>query len=238
MRSDHPRSRGEYSRIRAVYFRWMGSSPLSRGIPRGPLPAPPTRRIIPALAGNTPGVWWRCHQSVDHPRSRGEYRAITAPQLGRHWIIPALAGNTYRHPSSPTTWSDHPRSRGEYYVDKANHIAHHGSSPLSRGIHRNQDKTRVLFRIIPALAGNTHIVAFHNFHIRDHPRSRGEYQWQSFWTPLPLGSSPLSRGIPGGHDRGYLVVRIIPALAGNTAVNSSCTLGGPDHPRSRGEYPC
>ena len=50
------------------------------------------------------------------------------------------------------------------------------------------------------------------------------------------GSSPLSRGIPAQEAQPARPARIIPALAGNTAL-----LGGevpqiPDHPRSRGEY--
>ena len=53
--SDHPRSRGEYQGVARTASGSRGSSPLSRGIPpaRGCVVA--IRRIIPALAGNTPG---------------------------------------------------------------------------------------------------------------------------------------------------------------------------------------
>ena len=70
----------------------------------------------------------------------------------------------------------------------------------------------------------------------DHPRSRGEYHGR---VPLPRptqGSSPLSRGIhPPTQLNGFLV-RIIPALAGNTPHVSLRRGRFEDHPRSRGEY--
>ena len=51
--SDHPRSRGEYQIPRDRSIRNLGSSPLSRGIRTGHDGMPASRRIIPALAGNT-----------------------------------------------------------------------------------------------------------------------------------------------------------------------------------------
>ena len=51
------------------------------------------------------------------------------------------------------------------------------------------------------------------------------------------GPSPLSRGIRGAVAPGPVGLRIIPALAGNTADTSSTPRIGQDHPRSRGEYP-
>ena len=55
-------------------------------------------------------------------------------------------------------------------------------------------------------------------------------------TASQSGSSPLSRGILGvcGHDS--ITIRIIPALAGNTAHRSEEPRPDRDHPRSRGEY--
>ena len=50
---------------------------------------------------------------------------------------------------------------------------------------------------------------------RDHPRSRGEYRYAAL---------------------GGFAERIIPALAGNTAIRQPGPGSSPDHPRSRGEY--
>ena len=111
---DHPRSRGEYLWPFSPAKWGPGSSPLSRGIRASSRSGRSTRGIIPALAGNTSWLWVWSGFSGDHPRSRGEYGALTrtkAPQTGssplsrgirntRHGrhrcgrIIPALAGNT------------------------------------------------------------------------------------------------------------------------------------------------
>ena len=91
-------------------------------------------RIIPALAGNTPGECLNLIDHQDHPRSRGEYWASLTSSIARagssplsrgiqtDWklmvscgrIIPALAGNTDVECESIEDWEDHPRSRGEY----------------------------------------------------------------------------------------------------------------------------
>ena len=111
---DHPRSRGEYYPAPPGRKPCTGSSPLSRGI-RGRLHLGlPARRIIPALAGNTPRFSIPQPARWDHPRSRGEYLVqqvrhgdgpgsspLSRGIPGRLWracpgpgIIPALAGNT------------------------------------------------------------------------------------------------------------------------------------------------
>ena len=51
--ADHPRSRGEYMYMFMGLVLGMGSSPLSRGIPRSARNSANCSGIIPALAGNT-----------------------------------------------------------------------------------------------------------------------------------------------------------------------------------------
>ena len=131
---DHPRSRGEYPDGRREGRIHHGSSPLSRGIPHSSGSRKGTRRIIPALAGNTPPLWRTLSPTGDHPRSRGEYLRQTVGMVhgtgssplsrGIHIlvrgnvlhprIIPALAGNTCGHVRKRFGAPDHPRSRGEY----------------------------------------------------------------------------------------------------------------------------
>ena len=53
---------------------------------------------------------------------------------------------------------------------------------------------------------------------------------------VPPGSSPLSRGIRDLLLLLQHLLRIIPALAGNTRCGSGSTRSRRDHPRSRGEY--
>ena len=195
-RWDHPRSRGEYHTSSAYRATTKGSSPLSRGIPRG--------------SRND-----RC-RGRDHPRSRGEYFLtfrFVEPKLG---IIPALAGNTRRLGGLSYYRRDHPRSRGEYGVSLGRHRGQKGSSPLSRGIHRHEGTLHRRRRIIPALAGNTQSQERGKVISLDHPRSRGEYPLLRDAITAVEGSSPLSRGILlAGLGKG-LYDGIIPALAGNT----------------------
>ena len=131
---------------------------------------------------------------------------------------------------------DHPRSRGEYVGHGDNPVTTAGSSPLSRGIRDALPSSQQLGGIIPALAGNTTARTSCTDFAGDHPRSRGEYELPCVSHHGVVGSSPLSRGIPYGRERLSVVVRIIPALAGNTASGAGGCGADGDHPRSRGEY--
>ena len=235
-RSDHPRSRGEYGEREAVSCIGLGSSPLSRGIPFLGSNNSINKRIIPALAGNTPAPPVVASTIADHPRSRGEYyqmateehqakgssplsRGIRGPgegELRLPGIIPALAGNTRRSGRRRSPRSDHPRSRGEYRLLEPPARVQEGSSPLSRGILGHHPAPWRFPRIIPALAGNTSSHRRRRTARADHPRSRGEYGRQVCEQGAKFGSSPLSRGILTGGGPGIPRRRIIPALAGNT----------------------
>ena len=133
-------------------------------------------------------------------------------------IIPALAGNTGAGSSTTGRGRDHPRSRGEYELAIPRDRNGTGSSPLSRGIQPAPRPPNARTGIIPALAGNTWTTSSPESRTGDHPRSRGEYLPSRSCGAFPRGSSPLSRGILCPCRTGRLVVRIIPALAGNTAA--------------------
>ena len=152
---DHPRSRGEYIVLSIPSFVELGSSPLSRGIHMHDTHDGIPARIIPALAGNTPGSNKTPSQSRDHPRSRGEYPIRTWRVWVVPWIIPALAGNTLGSSPCHSARQDHPRSRGEYLPSFGDSAKSMGSSPLSRGILVHEVRIVVIAGIIPALAGNT-----------------------------------------------------------------------------------
>ena len=193
-----------------------GSSPLSRGIPGLASRPDASRRIIPALAGNTRVYPPRCGNCRDHPRSRGEYlktcgsflrrqgssplsrgiRELPEGCSARFRIIPALAGNTFQVYDTMLESTDHPRSRGEYLRAASMAALACGSSPLSRGILAHWDDDTNCVRIIPALAGNTKQPSRTKSNHQDHPRSRGEYSDISDFAVPRSGSSPLSRGIP------------------------------------------
>ena len=111
-----------------------------------------------------------------------------------------------------------------------------GSSPLSRGIPLRQRCLAPIQGIIPALAGNTSGSSMKSLTWTDHPRSRGEYDFDVEELPQLAGSSPLSRGILPCRQIPHHFNGIIPALAGNTATMKVAHFFIQDHPRSRGEY--
>ena len=73
---------------------------------------------------------------------------------------------------------------------------------------------------------------------RDHPRSRGVYLADGASPSIPLGSSPLARGLRRSWRRSSSGRRIIPARAGFTVRSWRLCRVPPDHPRSRGVYRC
>ena len=233
-----------------------GSSPLARGLP-GPLRLRrKTSRIIPARAGFTRRRWRPAVPSRDHPRSRGVYSmsdvhraailgssplarglpsGLVAGSLPAR-IIPARAGFTGRREDPARRRRDHPRSRGVYRGIWDGLVNVVGSSPLARGLPPHTRWVCCPARIIPARAGFTHRPRRRGRRRRDHPRSRGVYLLHVPRWLGPRGSSPLARGLPDLHDKGWGPVGIIPARAGFTI----CACGSPislrDHPRSRGVY--
>ena len=231
----HPRSRGENASRDAHSSEPTGSSPLTRGKPRGGGLEVGDNRLIPAHAGKTPRPLFRGPVSPAHPRSRGENRMApttsravcgSSPltrgkQADRHALedavrlIPAHAGKTlclaFAGPLGPA----HPRSRGENALPvKINEVSS-GSSPLTRGKHCSGLSVYRAGGLIPAHAGKTLPREEHVPARRAHPRSRGENRTQ--------GNGPGSS--PG----------LIPAHAGKTMDDDGVGLPLPAHPRSRGE---
>ena len=149
------------------------------------------------------------------PLARGLPRNLTMLPIEAR-IIPARAGFTsvpgaHHHPHQ-----DHPRSRGVYNEYQSPAGVYTGSSPLARGLPVDEPDARVHDRIIPARAGFTPSTHWVEGTLRDHPRSRGVYEYG--------GGRPL--------DRRW----IIPARAGFTPPATSGTRSWEDHPRSRGVY--
>ena len=142
-------------------------------------------------------------------------------------IIPACAGNTLVWYFKIKYAKDHPRLCGEYCKQHVGQLKMLGSSPLVRGIHLLNFRTKNLKRIIPACAGNTSKGKKQCYIQRDHPRLCGEYFNRAFQNVNVQGSSPLVRGIRHYPPYKPLVHRIIPACAGNTLKKAWFSLAFP-----------
>ena len=253
---DHPRLRGEHTKLPKLTTSKRGSSPLTRGT-RAPdtwtgLPS----GIIPAYAGNTCQRPGRESPRSDHPRLRGEHlasaiqfisglgsspltrgtRHLRAGDVVHDGIIPAYAGNT-DHPAPPSqSKQDHPRLRGEHAVVGGGWVAGSGSSPLTRGTRERTLARPVPLWIIPAYAGNTSCSSRFTRSCRDHPRLRGEHSAAVRLNFHICGSSPLTRGTLEAQFSPEALRGIIPAYAGNTVLGRLPDRRLADHPRLRGEH--
>ena len=194
---------------------------------------------------------------MDHPRSRGVYNlggSISPTDMGssplargllphghggfpRGRIIPARAGFTHRSGLPLWVGQDHPRSRGVYPEFVANIDVEAGSSPLARGLHAPTRGHGAGAGIIPARAGFTASRMACVTHSKDHPRSRGVYDFAAWISATVPGSSPLARGLPSAIMISASGSGIIPARAGFTREHGTRNGRVADHPRSRGVYP-
>ena len=174
---------------------------------------------------------------TDHPRSRGVYFSdgeIASTPSGSSplarglprdaisdiavlGIIPARAGFTHSIAYQYQAAEDHPRSRGVYHFPSPFCVGPAGSSPLARGLRRQQHRRRRGRRIIPARAGFTHSACRAGRPTGDHPRSRGVYAENLRARAGDGGSSPLARGLRQVVESPLPPARIIPARAGFTA---------------------
>ena len=254
---DHPRIRGEHSRLSMSSTPTEGSSPHTRG---------------------ARGGFYHAHvPDMDHPRIRGEHlanaasitnpygssphtrgaRARTIATLLRSRIIPAYAGSTYDFDVWCWNSWDHPRIRGEHVRVGATAGAGRGSSPHTRGAPVDyeylttyyEDHPRIRGEHLPARRGRRRSrgssphtrgarpgVVEDPFGVRDHPRIRGEHLTGPRPEQPPVGSSPHTRGAHTSNSWVSPPIRIIPAYAGSTRRPCQRRRRVEDHPRIRGEH--
>ena len=232
-----------------------GSSPLMRGKRDFVRACDLHGRLIPAHAGKTvPGpARWRVAGA--HPRSCGEntrpmgFAAIAAgssPLMrGKRvealsereppGLIPTHAGKTARSCRLPTRRRAHPHSCGENRPMIAMCAVLLGSSPLTRGKHKEDRISGHGRGLIPAHAGKTHQATCPVPDTRAHPRSCRENNMHYATLSRRLGSSPLTRGKPCDRAADRLPGGLIPAHTGRTCVRYAGCLCSRAHPRSCGE---
>ena len=211
---DHPRVCGEHHLVQRERLLRQGSSPRVRGTQDRTGRHRHDPGIIPACAGNTVVFSNECRFSQDHPRVCGEHPGLlvlpkdttgSSPRVrGTHppmvlrpvpdGIIPACAGNTSTFLRSRSTARDHPRVCGEHVTVADLDHPDLGSSPRVRGTLGIPASIMLAAGIIPACAGNTHIVPSTSWNMRDHPRVCGEHLDSKGKDVTAKGSSPRVRG--------------------------------------------
>ncbi len=130
----------------------------------------------------------------------------------------------------------HPRGGGEHRDHAVKALHPIGSSPRGRGTPILQVKLGDAVRFIPAGAGNTLSVVLHARKHSVHPRGGGEHSRRPDLPEGVSGSSPRGRGTR--HFAGFriVVVRFIPAGAGNTRRATIPRWTRAVHPRGGGEH--
>ncbi|STF52345.1 Domain of uncharacterised function (DUF2825) [Escherichia coli] len=112
----------------------------------------------------------------------------------------------------------------------------YGLSPLARGTPYQDSGEIVMFRFIPAGAGNTLSRFRRDRYVPVYPRWRGEHGSCEGLAISSAGLSPLARGTRVGHPQLAFPHRFIPAGAGNTAHIRTGPVNRPVYPRWRGEH--
>ena len=251
----HPRARGEHPQPLDQRSTIRGSSPRARGTPEAGAARQRSRRFIPARAGNT-FAWLAFVSRIPvhprargehaptsvsmvmvtvHPRARGEHGDLRARHMVEHGSSPR-AGNTRSRNTLAHPAPVHPRARGEHTLADLGERGIGGSSPRARGtlLHRWHDD--LMFRFIPARAGNTARRTRSRSASAVHPRARGEHDGADYHVKHGGGSSPRARGTRDDHEERRTIRRFIPARAGNTHHGISSRSQPPVHPRARGEH--
>ena len=95
-------------------------------------------------------------------------------------------------------------------------------------------RTPQRIRIIPAHAGQTRFAFSASLSYTDHPRACGANPATGILAFLGDGSSPRMRGKPISFSGFIVVLRIIPAHAGQTNLSQASARRSTDHPRACG----
>ena len=173
LHQDHPRIRGEKRRRLSTCWGRPGSPPHTRGKGNGKNLCLDKIGITPAYAGKRPSPYRFLWPNRDHPRIRGEKRAMSISRMCRlgsppHTrgkdkcsinskftcgITPAYAGKRSALENWVTANGDHPRIRGEKFIILCRSSAGKGSPPHTRGKATHGVWGKLDNGITPAYAG-------------------------------------------------------------------------------------
>ncbi len=161
------------------------------------------------------------------------------PNLGYRTsrFIPAGAGNSDLKIASQYWRAVYPRWRGELMKCRNVNFSSGGLSPLARGTRDKSARIGGPLRFIPAGAGNSKAIrrAFSCQPV--YPRWRGELPLMRTGRASLFGLSPLARGTRQSVGFIVLLLRFIPAGAGNSITRVNALRRYAVYPRWRGELP-
>ncbi len=233
----------------------FGSSPRVRGTGHEPRGHPRRTRFIPARAGNSCSRPTRCRRVTVHPRACGEQLADQIPygvdrgssprvrgtghrthlDPDQQRFIPARAGNRTNESFGVSPAPVHPRACGEQSEGVSVSGRDSGSSPRVRGTGFTSPVWTMPRRFIPARAGNRGNRALPVGSMTVHPRACGEQHIGADVSGGRVGSSPRVRGTDPDVPKNAVVLRFIPARAGNSGTDTSPRGTAAVHPRACGE---
>ena len=233
----YPRWRGELDRTASVVSSGSGLSPLARGTHTPLSNSCDLPTVYPRWRGEHIDPEQQYAQTDGlSPLARGTLPYIL-PDIIFLRFIPAGAGNTTSG-CRRSAWSPvYPRWRGEHCMALASSLTDAGLSPLARGTHISEQKTKPQPRFIPAGAGNTIKKLFCVSFRSVYPRWHGEHFYSVNNRSLIVGLSPLARGTPAVGTVKLRYCRFIPAGAGNTIEIVFGIYSEAVYPRWRGEHP-
>ena len=160
---------------------------------------------------------------------------ISARYSNPRRFIPAYAGNSFASRRDCYAVSVHPRVCGEQSRAIGQNYRMKGSSPRMRGTDLLQCSLHPQIRFIPAYAGNSWRCIQFAKSSSVHPRVCGEQNLTSSVGLASRGSSPRMRGTDTAHFQVPLLLRFIPAYAGNSISRPVKFPSFPVHPRVCGE---
>ena len=206
--------RGERLEVQVLCCPVGGSSPHARGTQRPRNCPGPSRRFIPACAGNAVSVFGDHTRNSVHPRMRGERDRLKSLSQGGDGSSPHARGTPQRMRT--------PRFHKRFIPACAGNARHALDVRNSQPVH-------------PRMRGERVAPSSPQAPISVHPRMRGERLSASSWGSCHGGSSPHARGTRHEVDMDGVRVRFIPACAGNASTAWRSRAGRAVHPRMRGE---
>ncbi len=168
--------------------------------------------MISIIASSAPGL---------SPLMRGTHMNVGSDRVFTRFI-PAGAGNTVLDHFKFTIDSVYPRWRGEHLSQAEAVFQSCGLSPLARGTPVPGRGCISILRFIPAGAGNTRWIRVLHSTAAVYPRWRGEHSSCNSCANSISGLSPLARGTQISVPASSVLLRFIPAGAGNTLSIHNC----------------